>query len=328
MEEYTQCEIWGTPAKDNYRSGGREILSPRAGGPYFIAGTGQAVFVNYDDHYKAHLTSWLVEQRRLGNKCPELNLDTMKAAKQWKDLSASERADNTLRYLAGKTKVLGSPVPYRIFDVGDDSQLDNKQETYLELLAHSCSVGNRDLTYLLRYLHQNGLIQYYDNIQPPSCTLTVEGHSRLVKLEKTRAASSEAFIAMWFDDSMNDALEKGFKPAISDAGYKPVRIDQREHPNKIDDEIIAGIRKARFVVADFTHGDKGERGGVYYEAGFAHGLDIPVYFTCREGSLEKIHFDTRQYNHIEWAKPEDLREALKNRITAHIGYGPHKPADE
>ena len=54
------------------------------------------------------------------------------------------------------------------------------------------------------------------------------------------------------------------------------------------------------MVADFTYGDDGERGGVYYEAGFAHGLNIPVFFTCQKGFLEKIHFDTRQYNHIEW----------------------------
>ena len=129
---------------------------------------------------------------------------------------------------------------------------------------------------------------------------------------------------MWFDDSMGEAWEDGFDPAIRGAGYEPVRIDKQEHVNKIDDEIIAEIRRARFLVADFTHGDTGARGGVYYEAGFAHGLDIPVIFTCRRDSFDKIHFDTRQYNHIVWAEPKELRRNLMSRIAAVIGDGPNK----
>ena len=80
----------------------------------------------------------------------------------------------------------------------------------------------------------------------------------------------------------------------------------------------SSIRSARFVVADYT----GARGGVYYEAGFAHGLGLPVVFMAKEGTT--IHFDTRQYNTIFW-KAEDLadaRERLKNRILATLGRGP------
>lgn len=134
---------------------------------------------------------------------------------------------------------------------------------------------------------------------------------------------------MWFDDSMNDAYEKGIKPGIEAVGYKAFRIDSKEHSNKIDDEIIAEIRRSRFVVADFTHGDTGARGGVYYEAGFAHGLNIPVIFTCRADLVEKVHFDTRQYNHITWGpgKLEEFRKALSYRISAVIGDGPNKTQD-
>ena len=99
---------------------------------------------------------------------------------------------------------------------------------------------------------------------------------------------------------MSDVFENGIKPGIEDAGYEARRIDWIEHINKIDDEIIAEIKRSRFVVADFTHGKSGARGGVYYEAGFAHGLNIPVIFTCQKDVLEDIHFDTRQYNHIAW----------------------------
>ena len=138
---------------------------------------------------------------------------------------------------------------------------------------------------------------------------------------------------MWFDDSLIEAWEKGFEPAITDAGYKPVRIDQIEHIDRIDDRIIAEIRRSRFVVADFTHrifDDNyppeacGARGGVYYEAGYAHGLGIDVIFTCRNDLIDLVHFDTQQYNHIVWEAPDDLRAALTTRIAAVIGDGPFK----
>ena len=156
------------------------------------------------------------------------------------------------------------------------------------------------------------------------CILTVKGYARLAELETTDTESSKGFVAMWFHASTNDAWEQGIKPGIEAAGYEPSRIDQKEYVNKIDDEIIAEIRRSRFVVADFTQGEDGASGGVYYEAGFAHGLDIPVIFTCKKNALDKVHFDTRQYNHITWETPEELREKLAARISAVIGDGPRK----
>ena len=125
---------------------------------------------------------------------------------------------------------------------------------------------------------------------------------------------------MWFDEQMHSVWEKGFHPAIEAAGYRPRRIDRKEHVNKICDEIIAEIRRSRFVVADFS----GQRGGVYYEAGYASGRDIPVIWTCREDDFEKVHFDIRQYNSIVWVTPEELAQRLQVRIEAVIGDGPLK----
>ena len=106
--------------------------------------------------------------------------------------------------------------------------------------------------------------------------------------------------------------------------YRPIRIDKAEFNDRIDDEIIAEIRRSRFLVADFTQDGDSARGGVYYEAGFAHGLDRPVIFTCRKNVIDKglIHFDTRQYNHIAWTTAEELRKRLADRIAAIIGDGP------
>ena len=123
---------------------------------------------------------------------------------------------------------------------------------------------------------------------------------------------------MWFDESMDKAYEEGIRPGIEDAGYRPLRIDRKPDVDKIDDEVISEIRRSRFLVADFTHGDDGARGSVYFEAGFAHGLGVPVIYTCHSDAMEKLHFDTRQYAHIVWDTPEELRNSLHQRILARI----------
>ena len=46
------------------------------------------------------------------------------------------------------------------------------------------------------------------------------------------------------------------------------------------------------------------------------GMGVPVFFTCRNRHLRKCSFDTRQYHHIEWKTPEDLKKQLQYRIEA------------
>lgn len=159
--------------------------------------------------------------------------------------------------------------------------------------------------------------------------LTSKGCERLEQLLGMNGNSSQVFVAMWFGNDVSNAYLEGIAPAIRDAGYEPIRIDKKEHSNKIDDEIIAEIRRSRFVVADFTSafaiGTTSPtliaRGGVYYEAGFAQGLGLPVIWTCRTDCIGHIHFDTRQFAHIVWETPADLKDQLTKRIGAVIGWG-------
>ena len=242
-------------------------------------------------------------------------------------MAVVDRGDAILRCLGKRSKTLGTRIGFRLVNNDYGFQVDGLNKAYFELLVHSGCVGSDDLLFLMTYLEKLNLIQRSGVNNPEQeCTLTVEGYARLAELEKGNQDSSKAFVAMWFDDSMSEAWDQGIAPAVRDAGYEPVRIDRKEHVNKIDDEIVAEIRRSRFVVADFTHGDTGARGGVYYEAGFAHGLDIPVIFCCRKDRLEEVHFDTRQYNHIVWETPVDLRDQLTKRIAAVLGDGPNKPS--
>jgi hypothetical protein len=103
-----------------------------------------------------------------------------------------------------------------------------------------------------------------------------------------------------------------------------LKIDDKPDVDKIDDEIIGEIRRSRFLVADFTHGPSGARGGVYYEAGFAYGLGLPVIRSCRKDILDRneLHFDVRQHYHVVWETIEELRDGLEKRIRALVGEGP------
>jgi len=127
---------------------------------------------------------------------------------------------------------------------------------------------------------------------------------------------------MWFDPSMDKAWSDGISPGIERSGYNPLRIDARQHVNKICDEIIAEVRRSRFVVADYT----GHRGGVYYEAGYAAGRGLTVIPTCKKDGMKDLHFDIRQYNCIDWQSPEEMADRLQARIEALFGDGPLKAA--
>ena len=128
---------------------------------------------------------------------------------------------------------------------------------------------------------------------------------------------------MWFDDRTIKAWLHGIKPAIEQCGYRPVRMDAEEHNEMIDDQIQAEIRESRFLVADLT----GQRPGVYFEAGLAIGRQIPVIWIRDKNDAGDTHFDTRQYNRIEYETPFRLCEALDLRIRATIGRGPLNPRE-
>lgn len=164
--------------------------------------------------------------------------------------------------------------------------------------------------------------------------ITPHGWQRVLDLKTQVPETKQAFVAMWFADQMDAFYKDGMAPAIKDAGFDCKRIDNKEHNNKICDEIVAEIRKSRFVVADFTAGlcrkcgdcehrsdcpdQVRPRGGVYFEAGFAMGLGIPVIWTVHKDQIKQVHFDTRQYNHIVYDSAEDLKQKLYNRIAATI----------
>lgn len=313
MSNSPVCPIWGTSIEKPIPVLGEIpkdlFASPRAGGKYIANFNLQRDLerLECDERVKARLTTWLIDQRELGKEHPEIDAEVIKMVKQRKDLSVVERANRLLRAMEK-----------RVPRIGDFVELQHHIDSWL---AYSESTEKRQVEYIVEHLvNQRWLSPAHGYPARTVYQITVRGHAHLAELNAGNNESEQVFVAMWLDEAMNAAWKEGIQPAVKEAGYTPHRIDQEEFIDKIDDRITAKIRQSRFLVADFT----GHRGGVYYEAGFAHGLDIPVIFSCREDHFDEIHFDTRQYNCIGWKGPEDLKDSLVKRICAAIGDGPLK----
>ena len=193
--------------------------------------------------------------------------------------------------------------------------------SHLEIIGTLISVGWNRNAGEVRFMIEEVLLKELAYLsEPVSKTYQISAKGLLHLEGRPNENSPTGFCAMWFNDEVLPLWTQAIEPAIRLSSYSPLKIDIKPHNNKIDDEIVASIRAARFVVADCTN----NRGGVYYEAGFAHGLGLPVIFMCRYG--EQLHFDVRQYNCIFW-NADQLEEAqarLQNRILATLGQGPLK----
>lgn len=198
---------------------------------------------------------------------------------------------------------------------GQDVEIDPSQDYSL-----CFSKGTVEFMFYLKHLKEVGdvLVGNRDTHGNYKVQLTANGWQRLDSLSKPNVESKQVFVAMWFDDSMKEAFEVGIKPLEESTGFNIFRVDKTQFiDEKICDKIIIEIKKSRFLIVDVT----GQRQAVYFEAGYAMGMGLPVIWTCQESEIEdnKCCFDTRQYNHIAWKDAKDLHAQLNERILATIG---------
>lgn len=273
---------------------------------------------------RANLSGWIREHQG-----EVIDTENLKRLKSISTPTVHEKAVKLLKYFANKFPVAGNKIAFDINilrDVSDavsnnilNGPISGKIPEYIPLLAISWTQNFEEfyfifVTYLVETKH------YITSHKKPM--ISPEGWAFLDSLKYGNPDSQMAFIAMWFDPSMNPVLEQ-IEKAILDSGYEPKRVDKHEHVNRIDDEIIALIRQSKFIVADYTTQNK----GVYFESGFALGLNLPVIWICRKDEGEKLHFDTSHFNFIFWEdkKLSELKEALQRRIIAIMGKGYYNP---
>ncbi len=208
----------------------------------------------------------------------------------------------------------------------------------LQMAAGGCR-NEKDLGEMVRHAVEKG---WTGSLDPNSAATRTDrinfpAHLYMEELTRDLDLGRQGFVALWFDKSMDEAYDKGICPAIRGAGYIPRLIKDKEFTGPVVDEILAEIRKSKFVVVDLTSCDEciacekceyiGAH-GVYLEAGFALGLGKTVFLTCRADRTKAVHFDIDYLNRIEWKTPEELREKLKNSILAVLDQGPLDPPDD
>jgi nucleoside 2-deoxyribosyltransferase len=256
--------------------------------------------------FGSKLSAWLRDRTESGAENPEINSKTLEEIeKTLPDYKVSDKQLLLLRALERRTKFPGEAV---VVEIRNDYPL-------------AWASGEEELIYLLRSLRDRDLIHRTDG--PPTFTpvptykvqITPAGWSFLDERARTAAISDQAFVAMSFADELKLAWENGIRPALRRAGFNPYRVDAQPHVERIDTKIITEIKNPRFLVADVTL----QRPGVYFEAGYALGLGLPVFWSVRKDDLANVHFDTRQYNHIVWETEQQLEEQLHLFVAAIIG---------
>lgn len=331
MSEQSNCAVCSEEATlTNPYQGGSYKLNCIRCGSYEIGDIAADEISTWKQRQRTNLSGWIREHQGIRILPPAL-----KGLSILTSPTVGERAVKLLEQFAVESKKLGG-----VIDITKDSVLgvperaiSKVSKKYLfsmspeagwtgivhpQFLAWSWSCDFDELAYLIRdfLVSETGVVML--KLEGDLC-ITPKGWAQLEARRQSSPTSQIGFIAMWFNDSVNNAW-KAIDEGIRNAGYEPLRIDQKQHNNKIDDEIVASIRRSKFLVGDFT----GQRGGVYFETGLAMGLGLPVIWLCRNDDLKDTHFDTRQYNFIVWDAEEliDLSKNLQNRIEATIGRGP------
>ena len=117
-------------------------------------------------------------------------------------------------------------------------------------------------------------------------------------------------MAMGEEDHALEDVNQAIKRTCKENGLKAERVDDIEHTEKITDKIMECIRNAQIVIADLTY----EKPNVYYELGYAHGIEKKVILTAKKGT--KLHFDIKDFNVIFYRNITELSKRLDRRISA------------
>jgi nucleoside 2-deoxyribosyltransferase len=277
-------------------------------GRYRIGDDARAVLAN--ERAPSGLTASLREAFVQDGVVRRLDLRALVAARE--SIPALNPAEKQLRLLANLAALSEFP--------GFRVRLRSDMDFNLAWAANE-----HELRYYLRALAERGLVTFEERptdtrleghqTYAVRAVVTSRGWEHLDALRRSPAVRTQAFVAMAFADEMRQAWTEGIAPAIRDAGYQPLRIDEQAHTDRIDVRLMAEIQRSRFLVADVTL----QRAGVYFEAGYALGLGLPVIWSVRHDQRDEVHFDTRQYRHIVWRDEADLRRQLSDFVLVVVG---------
>jgi len=254
------------------------------------------------------ICGWIRNLQELGMDVPEIETRTLAEIEQSiPDYNPSDKQYLFLRNLSRRSRFPGDSVSIR-------PALDYPlawASASEEILFYIRFLVERDLL-VWTGERENSLTRGDDSV---SVAVSPHGWAYLDEYEQRAIELSQAYVAMPFSPSMKTAWEKAVKPAINEAGYKACCVDIENQTDRINAKMIAEIRNSLFVVAETTE----NRQIVYFEAGYATGRNLPVIWCVRRDNLKNVKFDTRQYNHVVWETPQELKGKLYDAVCAVVG---------
>lgn len=317
-------------------------------GNYFIDAPGGSCPTYDDDKFKSEAPAIAYEKKIMGQDGYLLTYDIL----------SKVAYANGVPFLDNYPKTFPEKLDRALLNIARKAEFGPQQISYNEdeyapffvSATSELRILNESRSYVITFLEEQGYLKRIGSdatIRTASTPrnfklcLTLQGICKALELQGKAETNKNAFIAMWFDDSLA-RYEASIVAAVKKAGYAPRIIKNEPHNDYIMERVLNLIRDSRFVIADLTSlpevedaGKKpsyGVRGGVYFEAGFALGMKLPVILTCRDDSpaRDRIHFDLAQRNTIFWKEDKgtltisdkDFVETLKEHIIFTVGRGP------
>lgn len=130
---------------------------------------------------------------------------------------------------------------------------------------------------------------------------------------KKNTQSKTCFVLMPFSAPFNDYYQKIYKPAIKDAGFKPLRVDEITAPRPFIEDIVDSIRNSDVVLAEIT----GRNPNVMYEMGIAYAAKTPIVIISQsvsEAPTDLKHQRIVVYDTTKPSWPAKLRSHITNAM--------------
>ena len=225
----------------------------------FIIEKSLQVILEKNDYNQLIIGSWIREQNSFG-VTPELKATDFENLISLKDKKINQKYELLLKYMYSKKTI----------------QIELADLNRLYLVLFWCEDIKEFNVLLSKAVALNHLELVFDSMIYKKYSITYDGKEFVENLGLDNN-SNKIFMAFYFSPEMKIQFAPTIEKAVKDASegkLEAVRVSSSttEHDTKIDDELIGMIKSSKAVIVDFT----GNRTAVYYEAGFAMGLGIPV----------------------------------------------------
>lgn len=118
------------------------------------------------------------------------------------------------------------------------------------------------------------------------------------------------FVLMSFRRDMDEAYEalKTAGQLVGRGELRVERVDAQPGGYRITDKILSNIETAALIICDLTH----ERPNVYYELGYARGLNKRIINCAHEDT--ELHFDIKDFRTIFYSSPTELQRKMRGEL--------------